>query len=209
VVGTQLGVLSIFDRRRGWADTVDRLPGHPQSIDSLCSLTTSSSSPLLKHSADVIATGSSDGLVRLVQIHPNKLLGAVADHGDFPVERIKMDRHGKWIGSVSHDSILKMTDLEGALEDSEAEGDDSEAEGAAEKDQGVVCGDGVEDEDENEDENKDELTLQPNRREDDDEDDSDVTPEPISRKRKRKDGQKAKKKVRKGGSVDPGFFSGL
>ena len=198
VVGTQLGVLSIFDRKRGWADSVDRFPGHPQSIDSLCSLTSSSSSPLLKQSSDVIVTGSSDGLVRLVQIHPNKLLGAVADHGDFPVERIKMDHRSKWMGSVSHDSILKMTDLEGALEDSdedESEGDNSESDTAAEKDQGIVRGDA------------DRPMLRPTRHEDEDaEDDSDVPTEPRSKKRKRKARQKAKKD---GESVEPGFFSGL
>ena len=199
VVGTQLGVLSIFDRKRGWADSVDRFPGHPQSIDSLCSLTSSSSSPLLKQSSDVIVTGSSDGLVRLVQIHPNKLLGAVADHGDFPVERIKMDHRSKWMGSVSHDSILKMTDLEGALEDSdedESEGDNSESETAAEKDQGIVRGD------------EDRPVLRPTRHEDEDaEDDSDVPTEPRSKKRKRKARQKAKKKDGEG--FEPGFFSGL
>lgn len=199
VVGTQLGVLSIFDRKRGWADSVDRFPGHPQSIDSLCSLTSSSSSPLLKQSSDVIVTGSSDGLVRLVQIHPNKLLGAVADHGDFPVERIKMDHRSKWMGSVSHDSILKMTDLEGALEDSdkdESAGDNSESDTAAEKDQGIVRVD------------EDRPMLRPTRHEDEEaEDDSDVPTEPRSKKRKRKAQQKAKKKDGEG--VEPGFFSGL
>ena len=144
-------------------------------------------------------TGSSDGLVRLVQIHPNKLLGAVADHGDFPVERIKMDHRSKWMGSVSHDSILKMTDLEGALEDSdkdESAGDNSESDTAAEKDQGIVRVD------------EDRPMLRPTRHEDEEaEDDSDVPTEPRSKKRKRKAQQKAKKKDGEG--VEPGFFSGL
>ena len=213
VVGTQLGVLSIFDRKRGWGDSVDRFPGHPEPIDSLCSLTTSSSSPLLKRSADVIATGSSDGLIRLVQIHPNKLLGVVADHSDFPVERIKVDRHGRWMGSVSHDSVLKMTDLEGALEDSgsdedEGDRDDSESEeGTVKQDMGGVCVSG--------DEEEGGSVLQATRHKVDAEDEdteaeSDVPPEPISRKRKKKDRQKAKKKAKKSTEgVDPGFFSGL
>lgn len=206
VVGTQLGVLSIFDRKRGWADSVDRFPGHPQSIDSLCSLTPSSSSPLLKRSADVIATGSSDGLLRLVQIHPNKLLGVVADHGDFPVERIKMDRHGKWMGSVSHDSVLKMTDLEGALEDSDSDeeqgdrGDSEIEEGAAKEDLKVVHVGG--------DADAGGSVLQPAWHEDV-EDDSDIPPEPISKKRKKKVRQTAKKKAKNSGGVDPQFFSGL
>ena len=194
---------------------MDRFPGHPQPIDSLCSLTSSSSSPLLKHSADVIATGSSDGLIRLVQIHPNKLLGVIADHGDFPVERIKMDRHGRWMGSVSHDSVLKMTDLEGALEDSDSDSDEDEGDGDASKSEegtakqdleGVRTGGG---------EDEGGTVLWPTRHkeevaEGDTEDDSDVPPEPISRKRKKKVRQKAKKKARNNKEgVDPGFFSGL
>lgn len=140
--------------------------------------------------------------MRLVQIHPNKFLGAVAHHGDFPVERIKMDRRGKWMGSVSHDSILKMTDLEGALEDSdedEGEGDDSEGEeSAAEKDQEVVRGVGDEDR----------PMLRPTRHEDEDaEDDSDAPTEPGSKKRKKKVRQNPKKMDGEG--VDPDFFSGL
>lgn len=35
-----------------------------------------------------ILTGSSDGLVRAVKILPTKLHGVVADHGDWPIERI-------------------------------------------------------------------------------------------------------------------------
>jgi hypothetical protein len=35
----------------------------------------------------LFATGSSDGLVRVVQLHPNKLVGVVGEHQDFPIER--------------------------------------------------------------------------------------------------------------------------
>ena len=38
--------------------------------------------------ASTVLTGSSDGFVRAVQILPTKLLGVVADHSDWPVERI-------------------------------------------------------------------------------------------------------------------------
>ncbi|KZO94709.1 WD40 repeat-like protein [Calocera viscosa TUFC12733] len=114
-VGTQLGILSIFDRKKGYGDIVDRIPGHPTSIDALLSITD-----------DVIATGSSDGLIRFVQLHPTKFLGVVADHGEFPVERLRMDRRGKWLGSASHDEVVKLTDVEGALEESDDEGEDKE-----------------------------------------------------------------------------------
>jgi len=113
VVGTQQGILSIFNRNKGWGDCVDRIPGHPSSIDALCALT-----------PDVILSGSSDGLIRAVQIFPTKFLGVLADHGDFPIERLKLDRQGKWLGSASHDEILKLTDVGDALEESEDEKDE-------------------------------------------------------------------------------------
>ncbi|EJU01342.1 WD40 repeat-like protein [Dacryopinax primogenitus] len=110
VVGTQLGILHIFDRSKGYSDLVDRLPGHPSSVDALLPITD-----------DVIATGSSDGMVRFVQVHPNKLLGVVVDHGEFPVERLGLDRAGKWLGSVGHEEGVRLTDVQGALEESDEE----------------------------------------------------------------------------------------
>jgi len=87
VVGTQLGILSIFNRSSGWGDCVDRVPGHPSSVDALCAL------PAALPNVDTtstILTGSMDGYVRAVQILPTKLLGVVADHGNWPVERISV-----------------------------------------------------------------------------------------------------------------------
>ena len=58
---------------------------HPVSVDALCGL------PSEIHGVDMentILTGSSDGLVRAVQILPTKLCGVVVDHGDWPIERI-------------------------------------------------------------------------------------------------------------------------
>jgi WD40 repeat protein len=61
VVGTGLGVLTIWNRKLGWDDSIDRFIGHPASIDALVPLT-----------EDVVATGSEDGLVRVVNISPNR-----------------------------------------------------------------------------------------------------------------------------------------
>ncbi|KAK7050019.1 hypothetical protein VNI00_005450 [Paramarasmius palmivorus] len=85
IVGTQIGVLSVFNRSSGWGDCVDRIPGHPHSVDALCSLPLSL--PNVDSSSTVL-TGSSDGFLRAVHIFPTKLGGIVADHGDWPVERI-------------------------------------------------------------------------------------------------------------------------
>lgn len=125
-VGTQLGPITIFDRKRGYGDCIDRFLGHPHSVETLAVI--SGGSQLTQ---DVVATGSSDGLIRVVQLLPSKFLGVIAAHGNsqdeespgegFPVERIKVDRNGKWLGSISHDDVLKLTDIEGALEGSDEE----------------------------------------------------------------------------------------
>ncbi|KAA1472358.1 WD40 repeat-like protein [Dentipellis sp. KUC8613] len=119
VVGTQLGVLSIFNRVKGWGDCVDRVLGHPHSVDALCALPS-----YYPSSNNTILTGSSDGLLRAVQVLPTKMVGIVADHGDFPIERIAVDRagEGRWVGSVGHDEILRLTDLREVFEDEDADG---------------------------------------------------------------------------------------
>ncbi|KAL4251007.1 WD repeat-containing protein WDR55/POC1 [Abortiporus biennis] len=133
VVGTQIGILSIFNRKSGWGDCVDRIPGHPHSIDALCSI------PSYYPSSDsTFLTGSSDGLLRAVQLFPTKLLGVVADHGEFPIERIAVDRdgEGRWVGSVGHDEILKLTDLKEVFEDEDEEKDEGEGDDDSEEEVG-------------------------------------------------------------------------
>ncbi|KAJ2914952.1 hypothetical protein MD484_g5445, partial [Candolleomyces efflorescens] len=60
------------------------IKGHPLSVDALCNIP---DVPGVDAPSTVL-TGSSDGFVRAVQILPTKLLGVVADHGEFPVERV-------------------------------------------------------------------------------------------------------------------------
>lgn len=62
-----------------------------------------------------------------MQLFPTKLLGVVADHGSFPVERIAIDQNGegRWIGSAGHEDTLKMTDLREVLEDEGPDQDDA------------------------------------------------------------------------------------
>ncbi|THH08792.1 hypothetical protein EW145_g2466 [Phellinidium pouzarii] len=131
IVGTQLGVLAVFNRSSGWGDCVDRVPGHPHSIDALCALP-----PTYSSAHSTILTGSSDGLLRAVQLFPTKLLGVVTDHGAFPIERVAIDRNGTgtWVGSVGHDEMLRMTDLKEVFEDED--GDEEEKEDESGNDDG-------------------------------------------------------------------------
>jgi WD repeat-containing protein 55 len=170
--------------------------------------------------SDVIVTGSSDGLVRVIQIHPSKFLGVIAEHGGstdgdqndskegLPVERMKLDRRGKWLGSISHDEILKLTDIEGALEasDSDEESKEQEEDGSGdEKDQ-------VEEEPEDQNTND---TSEPPQEDDSDSSQADTPPPDIttsrlSKKRRRKEPKREEAKKRKmGGGPSNGFFDGL
>ncbi|EAU84048.2 hypothetical protein CC1G_06910 [Coprinopsis cinerea okayama7 len=106
LVGTQLGILSVFNRKKGWGDCVDRIPGHPLSIDTLCNIP--DDIPDTDPTSTVL-TGSSDGFVRVVQILPTKFLGVVADHGEFPVERIAVG------GGVGHLQRHEEDEAEGSV----------------------------------------------------------------------------------------------
>lgn len=202
VVGTQLGILSIFNATHGWGDCVDRVPGHPQSIDALCGLPSSYPS-----SHSTILTGSSDGLMRVVQLFPTKLLGIVADHGSFPIERIAIDQsgEGRWIGSAGHEDVLKMTDLREVFEDEDSSRDAPPDERESdERDCGStvrtsVPADATEGEVASDAEGRGNESSEPE--------------EPKEKKRKRK-GQKdalaaKKKKGRNELDADPSFFAGL
>ena len=142
VCGTQDGVLGVFKWGQ-WADVSDRVPGHPSSVESI-----------LKLDEDTIITGSSDGLIRIMQLYPNKLLGVVGDHDEFPIEKIAMSHDRHLLASCSHDSTVQFWDIkflteddgeddEGEVDDEAGEDDDDEAMdgGAGGDDRGEQGGD--------------------------------------------------------------------
>ena len=45
---------------------------------------------LAEFDADTLLTGSSDGVIRIVSILPNKMLGVVGEHDAYPVERLSL-----------------------------------------------------------------------------------------------------------------------
>jgi hypothetical protein len=169
---------------------------HPSSIDALCSLHSSYPS-----SHSTILTGSSDGLLRAVQLLPTKLIGVIADHGSFPIERIAIDRggEGRWVGSAGHEEVLKLTDLKEVFED---EDKNEEADEGGE--------DGAKEEEDQELEDLSKTTEPANASGDDDDEDSDV---PKGKKRQHKQEKDVlagrKKRGRNEVEAEPSFFSGL
>jgi len=117
VCGTQGGALAIWSWGK-WLDQNDRFMGHPESVDAL-----------LKLDEDTLITGSSDGLVRVVEIQPNKLLGVLGNHDGFPVEDLQFSRDKRVIGSLSHDETVRMWDVGDLLEGDEGDDDEEAGEG--------------------------------------------------------------------------------
>ncbi|GBB92887.1 hypothetical protein RclHR1_04640024 [Rhizophagus clarus] len=110
VVGTQEGIVNLYTWN-DWGDSSDRIIGHPQSIDTL-----------VKINDDLICTGSSDGIIRLVGILPNKFLGVIGDHDDFPIECLRLSHDEILLASSSHDNTVKFWNIRYLFE--EENGDD-------------------------------------------------------------------------------------
>ncbi|CAM6097275.1 unnamed protein product [Calypogeia fissa] len=105
VCGSQEGVLLLYSWGH-FADCSDRFVGHPNSVDAL-----------LKLDEDTIITGSSDGIIRVVSILPNKMIGVVGEHADYPIERLAFSSDKAMLGSVSHDHTVKLWDVKYLLEE--------------------------------------------------------------------------------------------
>lgn len=50
-------------------------------------------------------------------------MGVIATHEEYPIEQLRLDRNKKWLGSVSHDECVKLTDVEDMFEESDGEED--------------------------------------------------------------------------------------
>ena len=111
ICGTQDGVILYFSWGR-WGDCSDRFPGHPETVDCL-----------LKLDESTVLTGSSDGLIRVVALQPNKVLGIIGDHEDFPVEGMRCSRDSRILGSFAHDETVRFWDIS-MFADDDDEGDD-------------------------------------------------------------------------------------
>uniref|UniRef100_A0A803NDC7 WD repeat-containing protein 55 n=1 Tax=Chenopodium quinoa TaxID=63459 RepID=A0A803NDC7_CHEQI len=97
ICGTQSGTLLLYS----WGffkDCSDRFVDlSPNSVDAL-----------LKYDEDRLITGSSNGLISLVGILPNRIIQPIAEHSEYPVERLAFSHDKKLLGSISHDNTLKV-----------------------------------------------------------------------------------------------------
>lgn len=103
VCGTQNGPLLLYSWGH-FEDCSDRLLGHPLSVDAL-----------LKLDEDTLISGSEDGVIRLVGILPNRIIQPLAEHSEYPIEGLAFSYDRKFLGSISHDQMLKLWDVEELL----------------------------------------------------------------------------------------------
>ncbi|RUP50911.1 WD40-repeat-containing domain protein [Jimgerdemannia flammicorona] len=126
VVGSQEGVLSLWTWG-DWGDVSDRFLGHPSSVDTVCRL-----------DEDTVATGSSDGLIRILGVLPNSFHGVVGDHGeDFPIERVRLSHDRRFLGSCSHDLSVRFWDVGWLFEEGEEKEEEEDPEGGEEEEERV------------------------------------------------------------------------
>eukprot|EP00288_Rhodomonas_lens_P015959 CAMPEP_0177708220 /NCGR_PEP_ID=MMETSP0484_2-20121128/10165_1 /TAXON_ID=354590 /ORGANISM="Rhodomonas lens, Strain RHODO" /LENGTH=375 /DNA_ID=CAMNT_0019219779 /DNA_START=11 /DNA_END=1138 /DNA_ORIENTATION=- len=135
VCGTQSGSLAIFSWG-SWGDMSDRFVGHPQSVESL-----------VKVDEDTVCTCSEDGIIRVISVHPNKLLGVIGEHAGQPVEHIAVSYDQEFMASCSHDNTVKFWGVGYLYQDDD---DDEDEEGADSDEAGAATGDVEMDEDEDE-----------------------------------------------------------
>ena len=96
VVGTLEGILGIWSWNK-WEDTSDRIKGHVEPIECI-----------LKLSEKTILTGSTDGLIRVIHLFPNKFLGILADLGDQSIEALAWSCDKGYILCSSFNSMLYL-----------------------------------------------------------------------------------------------------
>ncbi|CAN0840273.1 WD repeat-containing protein 55 [Linum grandiflorum] len=105
VCGSQAGTLLLYS----WGffkDCSDRFLGlASNSIDSM-----------LKLDEDRLIAGCENGLISLVGILPNRVIQPLAEHSEDPIERLGFSHDRKFLGSISHDQILKLWDMEELLQ---------------------------------------------------------------------------------------------
>lgn len=86
--GSAEGMITLFDAS-DVSEPSDKFPGHPQSVDALAVV-----------GDELLLSGSSDGVIRVLALAPNRMLGLVGVHSDWPVERLAVSTDGCMLASA-------------------------------------------------------------------------------------------------------------
>lgn len=99
VCGSSEGTIYLFNWN-GFGATSDRFALRAESIDCMVPVTDS-----------LLCTGSTDGVIRAVNILPNRVVGSVGQHAGEPVEELALSHCGRFLASSGHDQRLKFWDM--------------------------------------------------------------------------------------------------
>ncbi|XP_033709157.1 WD repeat-containing protein 55 isoform X1 [Tursiops truncatus] len=97
--GSSEGTIYLFNWD-GFGATSDRFALRAESIDCMVPVTES-----------LLCTGSTDGVIRAVNILPNRVVGSVGQHAGEPVEKLALSHCGRFLASSGHDQRLKFWDM--------------------------------------------------------------------------------------------------
>ncbi|XP_078438345.1 transducin family protein / WD-40 repeat family protein [Wolffia australiana] len=104
VCGTLNGVVLLYS----WGffkDCSDRFLLPAQSVN------------LVKLDEDTLIMGADDGIIRLVGVLPNRVIRPLGERSeDFPVEKLALSHDKNFLGSISHDPMLKIWDMRELLD---------------------------------------------------------------------------------------------
>lgn len=92
-----------------WAFETSTFAGHPASVDCMLAV-----------DEETYVTGSSDGLIRLITILPNNLLGVIGHHQTFPIEALALCREQRFLASAAHDKTIRFWNISDYSSDDDA-----------------------------------------------------------------------------------------
>ncbi|XP_066502467.1 WD repeat-containing protein 55 [Hoplias malabaricus] len=99
VCGSSEGTIYIFNWN-GFGATSDRFAVQAESIDCIVPITDS-----------LICCASMDGVIRAINILPNRVVGSIGQHVGEPIEAIACSRDMRFIVSSAHDQLIKFWDI--------------------------------------------------------------------------------------------------
>lgn len=117
IVSTALGVVGIFSsgNKKNSSYGNDFSDKYPvlQKVQQNTSNGMSSIDSMYKMSENKVLLGCSDGYIRLVTIHPNKIVGIINnekqyDDTNYPIEKVSCNMNATYIGSLSHDVYIQL-----------------------------------------------------------------------------------------------------
>uniref|UniRef100_A0A8C8TZ63 WD repeat-containing protein 55 n=1 Tax=Peromyscus maniculatus bairdii TaxID=230844 RepID=A0A8C8TZ63_PERMB len=97
--GSSEGTIYLFNWN-GFGATSDRFALRAESIDCMVPVT-----------ENLLCTGSTDGIIRAVNILPNRVVGTVGQHAGEPVEALSLSHCGQFLASSGHDQRLKFWNM--------------------------------------------------------------------------------------------------